>query len=211
MNTGNNMCGSRRGHRAARVLMGGLLMSIGITQTGCRSAQPSITAPTASYRQALTETAPTTPPALAPGSDAERRALDRFAAFFGDFSESNVTALVREVYAPDAYLRDGFKELRGVDAIAPYMIRSTEPLRLCVFTFEDIAAKNGDYYIRWVMRANLRRDPPERVSEVIGLSQVRFNAQGQVTFQQDYWDPSDVLYSRIPIAGWMINKVKASL
>jgi hypothetical protein len=30
-------------------------------------------------------------------------------------------------------------------------------------------------------------------------------------FQQDYWDPSDVLYSRIPIAGWMINKVKSGL
>lgn len=211
MNAINNACGSRRSQVAARILLWGVLMSIGMASAGCRTANTAITAPSASYRQALAESGPAAAPALEPGSEAERRALDRFAAYFGDFSESNVTALVREVYAADAYLRDGFKELRGVDAIAPYMIRSTHPLRVCTFTFEDVAAKNGDYYIRWVMRTNLRRDPPDRVSEVIGLSHVRFNVQGQVTFQQDYWDPSDVLYSRIPIAGWMINKVKASL
>ena len=183
-------------------------MSAGCGHTG---AGGGITAPGARYREALTETAPSNPPALPPGSDAEREAVGRVVAMFADFSLSNVTARVRDVYAEDAYLRDGFKELRGLAAIAPYMIRSTEPLRHCAFAFEPFITRDGDYYLRWVMTTNLRRDPPERVTQVIGMSHIRFNRAGRVIFHQDYWDPSDVLYSRIPIAGWLIHKVKAGL
>ncbi|MDA0578057.1 MAG: hypothetical protein O3B24_08160 [Verrucomicrobia bacterium] len=61
------------------------------------------------------------------------------------------------------------------------------------------------------MEVNLRRDPPERVSRVMGMSHMRFNAEGRIVIQQDSWAPSDVLYCRIPVAGWLINKVKAGL
>ncbi len=183
-----------------------------LASSGCGHTGGGLTAPSAAYRAALVDTTPATAAlALEPGSVAEQEALARITAMFADFSTSNVTARVRDVYAPDAYLRDGFKELRGLEAIAPYMIRSTEPLRRCTFVFEDVASRAGEYYLRWVMETNLRRDPPERVARVIGLSHIRFDAEGRVAFQQDYWDPSDVLYSRIPVAGWMINKVKASL
>ena len=194
---------------AVIVLLGGVFMLV--AGTGCKPTEGGITSPSDKYRAALAATAPTSPPPLAPGSDAERAAIGRIVAMFGDFNASNVTARVREVYAADAYLRDGFKELQGVEAIAPYMIRSTEPQRVCRFVFEDITSREGEYYMRWVMEANLKRDPPERVARVIGISHIRFNDEGRVVFQQDYWDPSDVLYSRIPIAGWMINKVKAGL
>jgi hypothetical protein len=154
---------------------------------------------------------PGQPLALAPGGVEERAALERVTLLFTDFTTSNVTAKVRDIYAADAYLRDGFKELQGLDAIAPYMIRSAEAQRRCTFVFEDTVTRDGEYYLRWVMEVNLQRDPPERVSRVIGMSHIRFNAEGRIVFQQDYWDPSDVLYSRIPVAGWLINKVKAGL
>ncbi len=187
----------------------GLVMAMLASGAGCQSGGGGLTAPSPSYRTALAATTP--PVRFARDGEEERAALGRVKAFFGDFSESNVTALVREVYAPDAYLRDGFKELRGIDAIAPYMIRSTEPLRMCVFDFEAITVDDGEYYLRWVMRVNLKRDRPDRVEQAIGLTHMRFDAQGRILFQQDYWDPSDVLYDRIPIAGWLIRKVKASL
>ncbi|MCE9614489.1 MAG: hypothetical protein K8T26_09450 [Lentisphaerae bacterium] len=182
-----------------------------VTSMGCKTATDKITEPSAAYRAALAATAPGDNPPLIPGSQEERAALARVMAMFETFSTSNVTDHVRIVYATDAYLRDGFKELHGVEAIAPYMIRSTEPHRRCTFQFEDVTSKHGEYYLRWIMVVNLKRDRPERVEQVVGMSHMRFNAAGQVIFQQDYWDPSDVLYSRIPVAGWMINKVKAGL
>jgi hypothetical protein len=183
----------------------GATLGILMTTTACTSTHPSpITAPTAIYRKAI-EQAP-----FEKGEQA-KAGLERLAAFFADFSESNVTQTVRGVYAKDAYLRDGFKELQGVEAIAPYMIRSAAALRTCSFDFEDVAVHGGDHYIRWVMHTNLKRDAPERVAHVIGMSHVRFDSEGRVAFQQDYWDPSDVLYSRIPVAGWLIEKVKSTL
>ncbi|MDA0578058.1 MAG: hypothetical protein O3B24_08165 [Verrucomicrobia bacterium] len=86
--------------------------------------------------------------ALVPGGAEERAALDRVPLLFADFTTSNVTARERNVYAPDAYLGDGFKELRGLDEIAPYMIRSAEAQRRCTFVFEDTVARDGEYYLR---------------------------------------------------------------
>jgi hypothetical protein len=181
-------------------------------QSGCATRKPALTAPGDAYRRALQQTAASADriDPLAAG-ESERMALANLMAMFEDFSKTNVTRLVRSVYDEDVYLRDGFKELQGLDNVAPYMIRSTEPLRHCTFTFEDVARHDTEYYLRWVMEVNMLRDPPERVSRVIGMSHVRFNAAGKVIFQQDYWDPSDVLYARIPVAGWLINKVKERL
>lgn len=201
---------SGRAARTTAWLMGGMVMAMAAGGSGCQSGRTAITSPSDTYQNALAYSG-TRAVAFTPGSEVERVALDRVTAFFTDFSESNVTARVRGVYAPDAYLRDGFKELQGVEAIAPYMIRSTDPLRRCTFVFEQITANGPEYYLRWVMRVNLKRDPEDREDAVIGMSHIRFDAEGQVIFQQDYWDPSDVLYSRIPIAGWLINTVKARL
>lgn len=170
-----------------------------------------LTEPNETYRAALAATAPTRPPALEPGSDAERAAVERVRAFYDDFTLTNVEAQVRQVYAADAYMRDPFHEVSGIDAVVAYFTRSADGLRSCRFRFDDVASKDGETYLRWVMESNLKRDPPERVERMVGMSHIRFNAAGQIIFHQDYWDPSDVLYARIPVAGWMIRKVKARL
>jgi hypothetical protein len=91
------------------------------------------------------------------------------------------------------------------------MLRSTEPLRRCWFDFEPPIRHGSDYYLRWTMNVNLKSEPEDQVAQALGMSHLRFDAKGKVIFQQDYWDPTDVLYSRIPLAGWLIRKVKQRL
>jgi hypothetical protein len=43
------------------------------------------------------------------------------------------------------------------------------------------------------------------------MSRMRFNSDGQVIFHQDYWDPTDIVYKRIPIAKQLIAYVKSKL
>jgi hypothetical protein len=40
---------------------------------------------------------------------------------------------------------------------------------------------------------------------------MRFNADGKVIFHQDYWDPTDIVYRRIPIAKQLIAFVKGRM
>ena len=84
-------------------------------------------------------------------------------------------------------------------------------MRECTFDFESPVIDGEDVYLRWTMNVNLKRDKPDRVDRAIGMSHLRFNDEGKVIFQQDYWDPTDVLYRRIPVANWLIGKVKERL
>jgi hypothetical protein len=59
-----------------------------------------------------------------------------------------------------------------------------------------------------VMVVNLKRDKPEQIERSMGMSHMRLNTEGKVVFHQDYWDPTDVIYTRIPVANWLIKKVK---
>lgn len=190
-----------------------LLMTLfvaGIALGFCGCATPAkLSNHSASYLGALE--AALAMPTLPPGSPAADAALDRIRRMFEDFSQTNVASYVREVYDENVYLRDGFKELKGIETVAPYMIESAANAEHCTFTFEDASEHDGNYYLRWVMRVRLAGDPKGQMDEAVGMSHFRFNAAGKVVFQQDYWDPTDVLYKRIPVANWLIKLVKNRL
>lgn len=170
---------------------------------GCSTSRyPRLTEPNEAYRRAVG------PEDVSPAHPAPIRPLIEL---FEDYSRENLAPRIREVYAETLYFRDGFKEFTEIDGLEAYLLRGTEPLRTCTFVFPSVVEQDGDYYLRWVMRVNLKRDPPDRFEEVIGMSHVRLDEAGKVVFQQDYWDPSDVLYRRIPVAGWMVHKIKDRL
>jgi len=87
-----------------------------------------------------------------------------------------------------------------VGALERYLVDSTQALRSCTFAFADPIKNRPDYYLRWMMKIDFKRDPTNGVDEVIGMSHIRFNREGKVVFHQDYWDPADLLYRRIPVA-----------
>jgi len=47
--------------------------------------------------------------------------------------------------------------------------------------------------------------------ETIGMTQLRFDESGKVTFQQDYWDSAEGVYRNIPGIGWVIDLVAAQI
>jgi hypothetical protein len=43
------------------------------------------------------------------------------------------------------------------------------------------------------------------------MSHIRYNSEGKVIFHQDYWDPTDIVYRRIPIAKQLISYTKGKM
>ena len=60
--------------------------------------------------------------------------------------------------------------------------------------------------MRWTMNLISNAAPSEKI-EAIGLSHLRFNDQGKIVFQQDYWDTSAML-DRLPVVGFWTRYVK---
>lgn len=184
-----------------------LLGAIAVLVFGCKATGPRLSEPTPEYVSALAELGVE----LVEGGEVEQNALGGVIDLFSDFSHDPVAEKIHGVYAPTLFFRDGFKAFSSLDPLAEYMVESTKPLRSCRFEFAEPIRQGRDYYLRWTMTVSLNRDKPDYSEQVIGLSHLRFNAEGRVVFQQDYWDPTDVLYRRIPVAGWMIDKVKERL
>lgn len=144
--------------------------------------------------------------AMAEGSETERRAMQRFVDFYADYSVKAIQEGIREVYAEEAWFGDPFHIVEGIDELEHYFVVMAEPVDECTFTIDSIQRSGSDYFARWTMMLKSKAAKGETI-KTIGLSHVRFNEEGKVVFQQDYWDTSAML-DRLPVVGFWTRLVK---
>jgi len=158
------------------------------------------------YEKALAETDPAKVAGLQPGSQLEKEAVARFVDFYRVFSSEVIRKGLRGLYADSAYFRDGFKEVLGIEAMEAYFLNSAEGIQTCTFDIQEIAVHQGNYYFRWVMHLTMKRSPDDPI-RTVGMSHVRYDAMGKVSFHQDYWD-TGVVYEKVPVMGAVIRWIK---
>ena len=150
-----------------------------------------------------------------PGADLqgarEKSAITAFQAFLSNFTKENVTANARKVYARDAWLNDTLKTLQGSSEIEEYFLGSVENTDEIKVEFTDVARSGNDYYFRWVMDVKFKKFHRGKVVRTIGMTHVRFNADGQVILHQDYWDSAQGLFEHVPVIGGGIRFIKSRL
>ncbi|WPJ94541.1 nuclear transport factor 2 family protein [Coraliomargarita algicola] len=169
------------------------------------------TTPNAAFQQALIATDPAQFNLPAPGSDEEAEMLKGIQNLFMDYSHANLSAKVEQVYAERVYFRDAFRQLHTAEEIREYFLEGLEPLEGAEFVFNNVARTGGDFYLDWTMRLDFKKTPTGTWEESMGVSRIRFDSAGQVIFHQDFWDPTDIVYQRIPIAKQLIAYVKGKL
>ena len=196
-----------------RILFTIIITAIALSLAACTTTSDmhTQTIPDASYLSALATSDPAQNQPPEPGSEAETAMLERVKALFSDYSHDNLSENVTIVYAEKVYFRDAFKQLESAEAIREYMLEGLKPLDKGEFVFNRVARSGNDYYFDWTMRLDFKKTPPNTWEESIGVSHMRFNSEGKVIFHQDYWDPTDIVYRRIPIAKQLIAFVKGKM
>lgn len=183
--------------------------------TGCATKDNQMThtqtVPDNNYKAALEWTDPSKHNVPEEGSSAAEAMVERVESLFTNYNSDYLQENVTKVYAERVYFRDAFKQFNSSDQIRDYFLHGLAPLNDAQFEFRRIVRSGGDFYIDWVMRLDFKKTPEGTWEESIGMTHMRFNAEGQVIFHQDYWDPTDIVYQRIPIAKQLINFVKKKL
>ncbi len=190
---------------------GAVLGLVGISLLAGCAAPPSLDELNASYQRALERSAPPRAVAFEPGSDRERAALDRLAAYFADMSLESVAAQTANVYAPDAYLNDTLAAVEGSAAIEGYFARSLESATALRVRFLDTARSGADYYIRWEMLVEASGLNGGKPVVSYGVSQIRFDAEGRVLVHKDFWDAATGLHEQLPVVGSLVRRVRAAV
>lgn len=189
-------------------------MLLCLTMSGCarhHSEMHTQTIPNESYKTGLSSSNPTNFQLPEAGSEAEQVMVQKVKDLFSTYTYANLSENLSKVYANELYFRDAFKEFSNSEELLEYMLEGLKPLDQAEFVFNRVARVGGDFYFDWTMRLDFKRTPPNTWEESIGVSHMRFSSEGKVIFHQDYWDPTDIVYRRIPIAKQLISYVKGKM
>ncbi|MCU0554942.1 MAG: nuclear transport factor 2 family protein [Syntrophales bacterium] len=181
----------------------GVLLAATIALSGCTGGKPMTLE---NYYRELAATDPAKAALVKPGSAEEKAGIAAFRDYYKVFAEDVIRRDTKNLYAKDAFFKDGYKEVKGVEAIETYFLATTKAIVSCTFDITDVSVHEGNYYFRWVMKLTIQRDR-DNPMEQVGMSHVRFGPDGKVVFHTDYWDTS-IVFERAPVIGSIIQWAK---
>lgn len=145
--------------------------------------------------------------------DATRRAgLERFSALFADFRPDRIRELAPSIYAPELYFNDSLKTLHEREALVHYLAESAAATEQCrVEVHEQTPIGEGEMLVRWSMMIRFARFRRGQDTWSIGISHLRFDADGRVNYHQDYWNAAEGLFRHLPVIGPVIGWIQRRL
>lgn len=186
------------------VALGSVFLFLGCSAVPNRTAQDVV-----AYRRAMDRVPPS---GMEPGSAAEKAALDRFTTFLKSIGDTPyVRENTRKVYSADAYLDDTLAIHHGSPEIEAYFVKTSETVTSYEVTIDDTARSGDNYYIRWTMTFAAPALSGGKPVHSVGVSQIRFNREGQVAFHRDFWDSGQNFYAHLPAVGGAVGFVKKRL
>ena len=133
--------------------------------------------------------------------------LARLVDYWQTLTPSTVE-VIKTVYTEDAYFRDPFNEVTGIEKIrhifADMFVRMDEPQFVITETLEEA---HGALLI-WNFTFRLKSLKPELMRRIHGSSHIRFAADGRVQYHRDYWDAAGELYEQLPVVGSVMRWLK---
>jgi steroid Delta-isomerase len=133
--------------------------------------------------------------------------LNRLVNYFQSLSPATV-ADMSSVYTDDAYFRDPFNEVTGIEQIkhifGEMFVRLHEPR----FVITEKIAQDNSAILIWDFDFRIKSLKPNLARRIHGLSHVRFAADGRVNYHRDYWDAAGELYEQFPLIGSVMRWLK---
>ncbi len=136
--------------------------------------------------------------------------IDKLISFYNNLSPETVLN-VRDVYTADAYFKDPFNEFNGADRIEQIFRHMYRTLNDPRFVIRGWSGTDHDGFVIWDMhfRSRLMRGGGEQT--IHGVSHIRFDASGKVSYHRDYWDTGEELYAKLPVLSWLIRRLRRAM
>lgn len=133
--------------------------------------------------------------------------LDQLAAYFESLSKATLPQL-RNFYAPDAYFKDPFNEVRDVASIEHIFAEMYVSLHEPRFVVHSKVEQGDEACLTWDFNFRIKRYKPDVGRSIRGSSHLKFDEQGRVCYHRDYWDAAEELYEKLPLVGGLMRFLK---
>lgn len=132
--------------------------------------------------------------------------VQRIVDLFETLAEADVARL-SEIYAPDAFFKDPFNDVRGTTAIEAIFRHMFVALDAPRFVVHDIVVQGDQCFLSWDFRFRMKR--LARGEQCIrGSSHLKLAADGRIVSHRDYWDAAEELYEKLPVLGSLMRWLK---
>ena len=129
----------------------------------------------------------------------------RYADLFTALAPDNLDDL-KAALSEDVVFVDPFNTLRGKAEFIAIFEHMFEVMTVPKFTILDMATSQKAGYIKWEMTGSLKSRPAFSV-HLVGMSELVFDADGDLILHHDHWDSAHQLLQHIPVAGFFIQKL----
>ena len=140
---------------------------------------------------------------MPPMRDAAARAVD----FFEQLAPSSLDRL-DAIYAPGAYFKDPFNEVRGLASIRQIFSHMYDALEQPRFVVTGCVVDGDACFLTWDFQFRFKRFDSQALQTVRGGSHLKFDASGLLEFHRDYWDAAEELYEKLPVIGSLMRWFK---
>ena len=133
--------------------------------------------------------------------------LNQLATYFEFISEATLPKL-RDYYAPNAYFKDPFNEVRDVASIEHIfaeMYVSVHDPRLVVHSKVE---QGDEAFLTWDFNFRIKKYKPNITQTIRGSSHLKFDEHDRVCYHRDYWDTAEELYEKLPLIGGLMRFLK---
>ncbi|GGC88488.1 transcriptional regulator [Undibacterium terreum] len=132
--------------------------------------------------------------------------LDMLADFYEKMTLESCQQL-HLIYAADAFFKDPFNEVRGLDVIRSIFEHMFVQVDKPRFKIHTRILQNNEAFLTWDFMFTMKNRSYE-AQKIRGATHLRFNAVGRVSYHRDYWDAAEELYEKIPVLGSLMRLLK---
>jgi steroid delta-isomerase len=129
--------------------------------------------------------------------------LDALVRFYDDLKSEDL-ARFTEFYTADAYFKDPFNEVRGVDAVQRIFAHMFGQVSEPRFHVTDQWQSENGAVLLWDFTFRMKRGPTS-LQIIHGATHLRFAPDGRVNSHRDYWDAAEELYEKLPLIGVLMR------
>ena len=133
--------------------------------------------------------------------------LDAFVRFFSHADDQSAPVTAVELYAPQLYFSDTLFTSERHEAVLSHLDRMRQAAGELRVTVLDRQIDGADVYLVWRMHASFTPVRKPVISDTVGVTHLRFDDQGRIVLQQDFWDSAEGFYRHLPVMGALIRSI----
>jgi steroid delta-isomerase len=137
-------------------------------------------------------------------ADAISSVIERIHHVFSTLQLDTVRQDVASIYSQDAFFKDPFNEVSGINAIQHIFEHMFEQVSAPRFVIHKVIAQDSQVVMLWDFCFVMKRwrKTPQRIH---GSSHLTLDESGLIVYHRDYWDIAEELYSKLPVLGALMR------